>query len=277
MLCGVPVVGSREEVDPLLQQHALQAGHLGARQVGERARVEVDRAQRRQQEVAADPQHPVDRLRRDVEQRRPQVGGEHEREPDRQRQEDDEGDIEGRQHVRHEAGAEQRVQQRGGVVAREQRAVGVGELGVEVVARAQQRDDRLQVAVGHVGRVEADQREARRRHPRGRPALAPDLRHRLARRPAAARARAGPPRDVEADEQRHAEPDQAEVERRDVVGVAQRQPDGVGRDDPPITVAAATSPPAHTPRQVPVGEPCGCALMTTPRRRPAAPRPGRRR
>ena len=96
----------------------------------------------------------------------------------------------------------------------------------------QQRDDRLQVAVRHVADVEA--RPAR--CPRRPPAPASSAR---AGRGASPRATGGacpaPGRadgDVERDEQRHAEADQHEVERGDVVGVAQRHVRGVGRDQP---------------------------------------------
>ena len=45
MLWGVAVVGVGEERDALVEQHVLQPRHLGVGQVGEGARLEVDRAQ----------------------------------------------------------------------------------------------------------------------------------------------------------------------------------------------------------------------------------------
>ena len=125
-----------------------------------------------------------------------------------------------------------RVQQRGRIVTREQGAIEVGQRAVEAVAGPQQRDDRLQVAVRHVAHVEAAQGGARRDRPRRGPALAPDAAQRGARRPARARAMGGADHDVDRDEQRHAEADEHEVERGDVVGIAQRHLRGVGRDQP---------------------------------------------
>ena len=124
------------------------------------------------------------------------------------------------------------MQQVGGIVAEEHAAVEVGELAVEDVVRAQQRDDRLQVAVRHVADVEADQRGARRDRARRRPALAPHGGHRRPRRAARALAPGRAHRDVEPDEQHDAEADQHEVERGDVVGVAQRHARGVGGEQP---------------------------------------------
>ena len=103
---------------------------------------------------------PVDRLRRRVEERRAEVAREDERGTDRQRQEQDERDVERRQDLRREARPEQRVQQRRRVVAAEDRAVPVGELAVEEDLGADERDDGLEVAVGHVRHVEAEQRAA---------------------------------------------------------------------------------------------------------------------
>ena len=124
-----------------------------------------------------------------------------------------------------------RVQQVGRVVAEEHRAVEVGQLAVDEI-RPQQRHDRLQVPVGHVAEVEAQQRGADGHRARRRPALAPDLPHRLARRPARPRAAPRADRDVEPDEQQHADADEHQVQRGDVVGVAQRHVGRVGRDEP---------------------------------------------
>jgi hypothetical protein len=115
-----------------------------------------------------------------------------------------------------DAGAEQRVQQLRRVVAEEQVLVEVGELAVEQRVRPQQRHDRLQVPVGRVAEIEAEDAAADGDAARARPALAPHARHRLARR--AARA----DRDVEQHHHDDAAGDQHEVERGDVVGVAQR-------------------------------------------------------
>ena len=128
--------------------------------------------------------------------------------------------------------AERAVQQVGGIVAEEHAAVEVGELAVEDVVRPQQRDDRLQVAVRHVADVEADQRGARRDRPRRGPALAPHRGHRRPRRAARALAPGRAHGDVEPDEQEDAEADQHEVERGDVVGVAQRDARRVGGEQP---------------------------------------------
>ena len=152
------------------------------------------------------------------------------------------------------------MQQRGRVVTGEQGAIEVGQLAVEAVAGPQQRDDRLQVAVGHVAHVEADQRGARRDRPRRGPALAPDAAHRRARRPARARAAGGADRDVERDEQRHAEADEHEVERGDVVGVAERHPAASVAISPTMTRNAATIGPASTLRRR-----GGCAAVATAR------------
>ena len=120
--------------------------------------------------------------------------------------------------MRHDPAAEQAVQERGGVVAEEQVAIDVRELAVEQVVRPQQRDDALEVAVGHVGRVEADQRPADGQRAAGRPALPPHARQLLPRRPRPARAARRAHPDVEADEHGDAEPDEPEVQGRDVVG-----------------------------------------------------------
>ena len=126
--------------------------------------------------------------------------------------------------------AEQAVEERRRVVAGEERAVEVGQRAVEVGVRPEQRDDRLEVAVGHVGHVEADQRDAHGHHPRRGPALAAYGAQRRPRRPSPGRAASGADRDVERHEQRHAEAHQREVQRGDVVGISQRHVGGVRRD-----------------------------------------------
>ena len=158
-----------------------------------------------------------------------QVAGEDQREADRERQEDDEGHICRREDVGLDAGAEQGMEQRGGIVAREQGAIEIGQLSVEEIPGPEQGDHALQVAVGHVGHVEGDEGGAGGEAPARGPALAPDAPHRRSRWREAARATRGAQHDVERHEQHHAEAHQGEVQRGDVIGVSQRQPDRVGR------------------------------------------------
>ena len=168
------------------------------------AGVSVDRPERRKDEVAAGGQRPVDRERGREEQAGPQVREQDERERDHDGDEDEEQLVDARQRVRGDAAAEQAVQQVGGVVAREQRAVEVGQTAVERLA-AEQRHDALEVAIGEVGDVEADQGAADRQRPRGGPARA-----------------AGAEHDVRGHQQRDERGRDHEAPEADAGGVAQR-------------------------------------------------------
>ena len=178
------------------------------------------------------------------------------------------------------------VQERGGIVAREEVAVQLGERPVEQLVRPQQRHDRLEVAVGHVAHVEAHDRRRHRQHPPGRPALAADARQRRARR----RARPGADRDVDPGQQHDAEDHEHEVERGDVVGIAQRHVDvvrceqrrreGHERDDracherAPAQVAAAGLRTGRAAARAASPSACSCRARARQRQRP--PRGARR-
>jgi hypothetical protein len=223
-----PGRGVAQELEPLVEQDVLQPRDLRGGQADERSGLGEDRPQGRQQEVARRAQHPVDRLRRGVEQPRLQVAREDQREADRQRQEDDEGDVRRREEVRLQAGAQQVVHQRARIAAPEHAAIELRQLAVEQLPRPEQRDDALEVAIGEVGRVEADQRGADGDSARERPALAPDAPQRRPRRREAARGARCADQDVEPDQHQHPEADERQVERGDVIGIAQRQADRVG-------------------------------------------------
>ena len=120
-----------QELDALVEQDLLEVAHAGGRQLGEVARVGVDRPERRQQEVAPGGERPVDRERGRQEEAAPQVGQDDERDRDRDRDEHEEQLVDGRQRVGGDPAAEHAVQQRGGVAAREQAAVEVAEAAVE--------------------------------------------------------------------------------------------------------------------------------------------------
>ena len=126
--------------------------------------------------------------------------------------------------------AEQGVQERGRIVAAEQGAVHRGQLAVEEVSRAQYGQQALEVPIGQVAHVEAQERTAGRRHPLPCPASAANLAHRGARRPPGAGHASGFDRDVQADEQRGGGADQDEVSGGDVVGVAKADVGGIRGD-----------------------------------------------
>jgi hypothetical protein len=161
-----------QELDPRLEQRVLQDAHAGVGKVCEVGRLGVDRPERRQQEVAGGSQHPVDREGGREEEARPQVREDDERERESDRHEHEEQLIDERQPVRGDPAAEHAVEQGGGVAAGEQAAIEVGEPAVEQLVGPQQGHDALEVAIGQVGDVEADQGADDRREPRGVPARA---------------------------------------------------------------------------------------------------------
>ena len=219
-----------QELDPLFEQQVLQLADRRGGQVGEFTRLEVDGPQRGQQEVAPRGEQPVDRLRGHVEEAGLQVAGEDQGERERARDEGEEDHVRARHEVGLDAGADQLMQQRRGIVPAEQAAVEIGQLLVEEVPRPDQGDHALEVAVRQVGHVEADQGGADGDSPRQRPALAPDARDRRARRPARARAKPGADQDVEEYQHRDEAEEHREAPARDVVGIPQRQPYRVGRE-----------------------------------------------
>ena len=165
-----------------------------------------------------------------VEEGRAQALGEHQRDAQRQGQEDDERDVEGGDDVRRNAGPQQAVEESRRVVPQEHRPVDVGELDVEELVGAEERDRGLEVPVGEVARVERDDRDRHDAGPPGRPALAAYRGHGRARGPAGAGEAAGAEEDVEADEERHPGAHLHHVERRDVVGVAEGHAGSAGSD-----------------------------------------------
>ncbi len=173
-----------QKLQALVEQKLLKAPHAGERQIREGGGLGVDRSHRRQEEVASRPQQPVDRLCRRVEQAGPQVAREDERSRERHRDEREEQHVSRRHHMRGESGAQEGMHQRRRILAEEQGPVQIGELAVEVL-RAQQRNDALEVAIGEVGQVEADQRAADGKAAAQAPALAADRLHRCHRRAAA--------------------------------------------------------------------------------------------
>ena len=106
-----------------------------------------------------------------------QPGGE------RQRHEREEPEVDGGQHVRGPAGAEDLVQDRGGLVAEEQRPVHEVQLAVVLAVAHDEGQERLEVPVADVGDVEADEAHHDQRHPLAGPVvahpLARDARHQL--------------------------------------------------------------------------------------------------
>jgi hypothetical protein len=221
---GVP-----QELQALVEQKLLKSPHAGDRQIREGGGLGVDRSHRRQHEVAARPQQPVDRLRRRVEQAGPQVARKDERSRERHRDEREEQHVSRRQHMRGDSGAQHGVQQRRRILAEEQGSVQIGQLVVEVLG-PQQRNDALEVAIGQVGQVEADQRAADGKAAGQAPALAADRLHRSHGRPQRVRPASGADHDVEHDKHRDQCEDQQQTPPRDVIGIAQRQARGV-RDE----------------------------------------------
>jgi hypothetical protein len=102
---------------------------------------------------------------------------------------------------------------------------------VEQLARPQEGERALEVPVGEVGDVEAQQRAAGGRHPLRGPARLADLAQGGARRPPGAGQPGGPDPDVERDEQHDAEADGDEVLRGDVVGIAEPRAGRIRRDE----------------------------------------------
>ena len=129
-----------------------------------------------------------------------------------------------------EPGAEQVMDELGGIAAAEQAAIEVGQVAVEQVPRPEQGNHALEVAVRQVGHVEADQRAADDDPARQRPALAPDALDHRARRPPRARTPTRPDQDIEPDQHRDEAEHHREAPAGDVVGVAQRQPGRVRRE-----------------------------------------------
>ena len=215
-----------ERLVALVDQRLLQ--RRGAR-LGQR-RVEVggdeDRPQRREHEVGDDAERPVEAERGDVPEpgdrvrRRDQGGAE------RDRHEGEEEQVHARQQVRGDAGAQQVVQERAGVVAEEQVAV-ERQQGRVVVLVGQEGEEALEVPVRQVGDVERHQAEADGAEAAAVPALARDGGQRDADRPGAldrARDQVGDDEEGERAEQQHDAP------AEHLVRVPHGQPVGQGYD-----------------------------------------------
>ena len=209
-----------EEGGTSLHQRHLQVSHRRVGQARERRRVEVEGPDRREDEVAARAEQPGERERGRDEQARPQVRQQHE--PGRQRQRDDgeEDHVDRRQRVRRPARAQQVVQRDVRVVTAQQPAVDVQQLGVEHVARAQERCDALDVAVRQVGHVEAGDRHRDDGEAARRPARPADLGDRARGGHAPVRAR-GAHDDVEQQEPDGHRDGHGQAPDGDRVGIAQ--------------------------------------------------------
>ena len=123
------------------------------------------------------------------------------------------------------------MQQGGRVAPGEHAALEVGEVAVEEHVRSQQRHDALQVAVGEVGGVEADQREGDDPEARRGPALAPCTAHVGERRQPPAPAAGGADDDLEDHQQRDQPGGDEEASEGDAAGVPQRHARLGGRDE----------------------------------------------